>query len=117
MDSFRNVYYGGTAEQWAQIEIEDDNLALKDAVIYYNFTPEQVPEILERPEFLDIYNEPEGLRLVWMLFAGSSGEDAPNRFGIMRSDDGGKTFEEVARIEESECQRIQRGKEEDAHSA
>lgn len=95
---------GGTAEHWAQIEIEDDNLALKDAVIYYNFTPDQMPEILERPEFLDVYNEPEGLRLVWMLSAGSSDEDAPNRFGIMRSDDGGKTFEEVARIEESECQ-------------
>ena len=63
-----------------------------------------MPEILERPEFLDVYNEPEGLRLVWMLSAGSSDEDAPNRFGIMRSDDGGKTFEEVARIEESECQ-------------
>ena len=104
MDSFRNVYYGGTAEQWAQIEIEDDNLALKDAVIYYNFTPTRCRRFWNGPSFWTSTMSRKVCGLVWMLSAGSSDEDAPNRFGIMRSDDGGKTFEEVARIEESECQ-------------
>ena len=37
----QNVYYTGTAEQWAQISIKSDNSYLTRATIHYNYVPEE----------------------------------------------------------------------------
>jgi len=34
--SLRDVYYGGSEEQWKRIDIRDGNEALNNAVIHYN---------------------------------------------------------------------------------
>ena len=38
--SFVTVYYTGTEEQWEQIDIKRENIALKNATIHYNYTGE-----------------------------------------------------------------------------
>ena len=39
--NLKNVYYTGTAEQWAQISIGAYNSDLTDATIHYNYVPEE----------------------------------------------------------------------------
>ena len=40
-DSLKNVYYTGTAEDWAAINIGSSNSYIKNATIHYNYVPEE----------------------------------------------------------------------------
>ena len=39
--NLKNVYYTGTAEQWANIQIAVNNASLVSATVYYNYVPEE----------------------------------------------------------------------------
>lgn len=42
--SLRNVYYSGSEEEWSRVEITEDDQALLDAIVTYNYCAEQKDE-------------------------------------------------------------------------
>ena len=62
-----DVYYIGSEEDWAQIDIMDGNECLTNATIHYNYTP-----MLETPTISNLENKANGVLITWDAVPGAA---------------------------------------------